>query len=154
MKLSILTIASAFSVILGSLASLSARAPSQRQQPELVKDRQQLIRERKRPGMMGGRRQILQSSQESLNAGVIEGNVPEFMGEGQEARSYSAKTIQSRTRFMGHPRLCGSLHTRNALILVRKFGFPSTQASDRLPGSETRGSGRIVGNTEVILSPD
>lgn len=94
MKSSILTVASAFSVMLGSLAPLSARAPSQKQQPELVNDRQQLIREGKLPGRMGGRRQILQTSQDSLNAGVIEGNVPKFMSEGQEARGYFAKRIQ------------------------------------------------------------
>ena len=94
MKSSILTIASAFSVILGSLAPLSARAPSQKRQPELIKDRQQLIREGKLPGTMGRHREILQTSQDSLKAGVIKGSVPDLMDEGQEARGYFAKTIQ------------------------------------------------------------
>jgi hypothetical protein len=79
MKSSILTIASAFFVILGSLAPLCVRRPSQKQQPGLVKDRQRLIREGKSPGMMGGRRQILQTLQESLNARVIEGSALDLM---------------------------------------------------------------------------
>ena len=88
MKSSILTIASAFLGTLGSLAHLFAQAPS-----ELVKDGQQLVREGNLPGMMGRHRQILQTSQDSLNAGVIEGSAPELMDEGQEARGYLAKTI-------------------------------------------------------------
>jgi polar amino acid transport system substrate-binding protein len=94
MKSAIPTIASAFFAILGSLAPLFAQAPSQQQEPELVKDGPQLIREGKLPRIMGRHREILQTSQDSLNAGVIEGSVPDLMDERREARGYFAKTIQ------------------------------------------------------------
>jgi polar amino acid transport system substrate-binding protein len=94
MKSSILTIASAFLVILGSLAPLFAQERSHQQQSELVIDRHQLMREGILPGRMAGHRQILQSSQYSLNSGAPAGNVPKFMGEGQEAPGHFEKTIE------------------------------------------------------------
>jgi len=47
MKLTIGAITSALLVILGSLAPLFAQAPAQQQQPEFVKQGQQLMREGK-----------------------------------------------------------------------------------------------------------
>jgi tetratricopeptide (TPR) repeat protein len=92
MKVTIGTIASALLVI-GSLAPLFAQAPAQQQQPEFVKQGQQLMREGKPEEALALYRQILQTSPDSLAANIAAGSVLDLMGKGEEARKYFTKAI-------------------------------------------------------------
>jgi tetratricopeptide (TPR) repeat protein len=93
MKATIGTIASALLVILGSLAPLFAQAPAQQQQPEFVKQGQQLMREGKLEEALALYRQTLQTSPDSLAANIAAGSVLDLMGKGEEARRYFTKAI-------------------------------------------------------------
>jgi tetratricopeptide (TPR) repeat protein len=93
MKLTIGAITSALLVILGSLAPLFAQAPAQQQQPEFVKQGQQLMREGKLQEALALYRQTLQTSPDSLAANVAAGSVLDLMGNGEEARKYFTKAI-------------------------------------------------------------
>ena len=94
MKVPIGTISSALLVILGSLAALFAQAPAQQQQPEFVKQGQQLMREGKLEDALALYRQILQTSPDSLGANIAAGSALDLMGKGQEARKYFTKAIE------------------------------------------------------------
>jgi len=94
MKLTIGAITSALLVILGSLAPLFAQAPAQQQQPEFVKQGQQLMREGKLQEALALYRQTLQTSPDSLAANVAAGSVLDLMGNGEEARKYFTKAIE------------------------------------------------------------
>jgi hypothetical protein len=74
MKVTIGAIALAWLVILGSLAPLFAQAPAQQQQPEFVKQGQQLMREGKLQEALALCRQTLQTSPDSLAANLAAGN--------------------------------------------------------------------------------
>jgi tetratricopeptide (TPR) repeat protein len=81
--------------ICSSLAPLSAQAPAaQQQQPEFVKQGQQLIREGKPDNALALYRKTLQTSPDSIPANVAAGSVLDLMGKGDEARKYFSKAIE------------------------------------------------------------
>jgi tetratricopeptide (TPR) repeat protein len=81
--------------LLFSAATLLAQAPSsQREQPEFIKQGQQLMREGKLDAALALYRQTLQTSQDSLPANIAAGSVLDLMGQGEEARQYLGKAIQ------------------------------------------------------------
>ena len=87
-------IASAWLLIVGSLAPVFAQAPAQQQQPpEFVKLGQQLMREGKLEEALALYRQTLQTSPNSVLANVAAGSVLDLMGNGAEARKYLTKAI-------------------------------------------------------------
>jgi tetratricopeptide (TPR) repeat protein len=92
MKLTIGTISSALLVILGS-APLFGQAPAQQEQPEFVKQGQQLMRDGKLQDALALYRQTLQTSPNSVPANIAAGSVLDLMGSGEEARKYFTKAI-------------------------------------------------------------
>lgn len=70
MKVTMAPITSALLVILGSLAPLFTQAPAQQQQPEFVKQGQQLMREGKPEEALALYRQTLQTSPNSVPANI------------------------------------------------------------------------------------
>jgi tetratricopeptide (TPR) repeat protein len=72
---------------------LLAQAPAQRQQPEFIRQGQQLMREGKLDEALALYRQTLQSMPLSLPANVAAGSVLDLMGKGEEARKYFQKAI-------------------------------------------------------------
>src|SRR5438477_11753675 len=93
MKLILRPIALGIIVILLSTASVLAQAPAQQQQPEFVKQGQQLMREGKPEEALALYRQTLQTSPNSVPANLAAGSVLETMGTGDEAREYLTKSI-------------------------------------------------------------
>jgi tetratricopeptide (TPR) repeat protein len=94
MKLTINAITLAWLLILGSLPPLFAQAPAQQQQqPEFVKQGQQLMREGKPEDALALYRQTLQTSPDSVPANIAAGSVLDLMGKGEEARRYFTKAI-------------------------------------------------------------
>jgi thioredoxin-like negative regulator of GroEL len=72
-----------------------AQAPgTEQQQPEFIKQGQQLMREGKLDEALALYRQTLQTSPNSLPANIAAGSVMDLMGQGEEARQYFAKAIQ------------------------------------------------------------
>lgn len=87
---------SAFVAFYGFPASMLAQvaqAPSQRQQPEFIKQGQQLMREGKLEEALVLYRQTLQASPLSFPANIAAGNVLDLLGRGAEARKYFQKAI-------------------------------------------------------------
>src|SRR5215470_5526578 len=82
-----------FSLVPPSLLAQGAQAPAQRQQPEFIRQGQQLMREGKLEGALALYRQTLQASPQSLTANIAAGNVLDLMGKGEEARKYFQKAI-------------------------------------------------------------
>ena len=80
-------------LILFSPAALLAQAPARRQQPEFIKQGQQLMREGKLEEALALYRQTLQSSPVSLPANIAAGDVLDLMGKGEDARKYFQKAI-------------------------------------------------------------
>src|SRR5215469_14788814 len=77
-----------------SVFAQAAQAPAQRQQqPEFIKQGQQLMREGKLEEALALYRQNLQASPLSLPANVAAGNVLDLLGKGEEARKYFLKAI-------------------------------------------------------------
>jgi tetratricopeptide (TPR) repeat protein len=74
-------------------AALFAQAPAQRQQPEFIKQGQQLMREGKLEEALALFRKTLQSLPVSLAANIAAGDVLDLMGKGEEARPYFQKAI-------------------------------------------------------------
>ena len=74
-------------------ASLFAQAPAQRQQPEFIKQGQQLMHEGKFEEALALYRKTLESSPDSLPANIAAGDVLDLMGKGEEARKYFQKVI-------------------------------------------------------------
>ncbi len=93
MKLILRPIALRIIVILLSTASVLAQAPAQQQQPEFVKQGQQLMREGKPEEALALYRQTLQTSPNSVPANLAAGSVLDIMGKGEEAREYFTKAI-------------------------------------------------------------
>lgn len=75
-------------------ASLFAQAPAQQQQPEFVKQGQQLIREGKPDEALALYRKTLQTTPDSVPANIAAGSVLDLMGKGEEARKYFSKAIE------------------------------------------------------------
>jgi tetratricopeptide (TPR) repeat protein len=93
MKATIRTLSFAV-VLLTSVTSLFAQAPAaQREQPEFIKQGQQLMRAGKLEDALALYRQTLQSSPLSLPANAAAGSVLDLMGRGEEARKYFQKAI-------------------------------------------------------------
>lgn len=82
-------------VSLASSASLFAQAPTQRQQPEFMKQGQELMRQGKLEEALALYRQTLKTSPDSLPANIAAGSVLDLMGKGEEARKYFQKAIES-----------------------------------------------------------
>ena len=95
MKATFAMIPQAFLVLSVFVAPALAQAPgSQQQQPEFIKQGQQLMREGKLDDALALYRQTLQTSQDSLPANIAAGSVLDLMGQGEEARQYLGKAIQ------------------------------------------------------------
>jgi tetratricopeptide (TPR) repeat protein len=90
----IAVIALALSTISSLPVPLSAQGPAQQQQPEFVKQGQQLIREGKLQEALGLYQRTLQTSPDSLPAIVATGSVLDLMGRGDEARKYFSRAIE------------------------------------------------------------
>src|SRR5207247_4767669 len=82
MKLILRPIALLIIVILLSTASVLAQAPAQQQQPEFVKQGQQLMRAGKPEEALALYRQTLQTSPDSVPANLAAGSVLDIMGKG------------------------------------------------------------------------
>src|SRR5207247_3972271 len=93
MKLTLRPVASGIMVVLLSITPVLAQAPDQQQQPEFVKQGQQLMREGKLEEALALYRQTLQTSPNSVPANIAAGSVLDVMGKGEEARKYFAKAI-------------------------------------------------------------
>jgi tetratricopeptide (TPR) repeat protein len=75
-------------------ASSSAQASGQQQQPEFVKQGQQLIREGKPDDALTLYRKTLQTTPDSVPANIAAGSVLDLMGNSNEARRYFSKAIE------------------------------------------------------------
>ena len=76
--------------------ALFAQAPGgQQQQPEFIKQGQQLMREGKLEDALALYRQTLQTSPDSRPANIAAGGVLDLMGRGEEARKYFQKAIDT-----------------------------------------------------------
>ena len=95
MKVVLGAIPRAFMLSLAFSAPLSAQAPGQQQQPEFVKQGQQLIREGKPEEALALYRKTLQASPDSVPANIGAGSVLDLMGKGKEARKYFAKAFET-----------------------------------------------------------
>jgi tetratricopeptide (TPR) repeat protein len=93
MKATIGAIVSVLFLLFSSLASF-AQASGQQQQPEYVKQGQQLIREGKPQEALELYQRTLQTSPDSIPANVAAGSVLDLMGKGEEARKYFSKAIE------------------------------------------------------------
>jgi tetratricopeptide (TPR) repeat protein len=95
MKATVSIILRAIFVLLVFVAPVLAQAPGgQQEQPEFIKQGQQLMREGKLDAALALYRQTLQTSQDSLPANTAAGSVLDLMGQGEEARQYFGKAIQ------------------------------------------------------------
>ncbi|MGB7024008.1 MAG: tetratricopeptide repeat protein, partial [Candidatus Acidiferrales bacterium] len=95
MKATIRILFSVAVVLLASVASPFAQVPAQRQQPEFMKQGQQLMRQGKLEEALALYRQTLKTSPDSLPANIAAGSVLDLMGRGEEARTYFQKAIES-----------------------------------------------------------
>jgi tetratricopeptide (TPR) repeat protein len=95
MRASLAVIPRAFLVLSASLAAVLAQTPgTQQQQPEFIRQGQQLMREGKLGDALALYRKTLQTSPLSVPANIAAGSVLDLMGQGEEARKYLAKAIQ------------------------------------------------------------
>lgn len=76
-----------------SLLAQTAQAPGQRQQPEFIRQGQQLMRDGKLEEALALYRQTLQSQPLSLPANIAAGNVLDLLGRNAEARKYFQRAI-------------------------------------------------------------
>jgi tetratricopeptide (TPR) repeat protein len=83
----------ALTALLVSEAALFAQFPGQQQQPEFVRQGQQLMREGKMEEALALYRQSLHTSPDSLPANIAAGSVLDLMGRGEEARKYFQQAI-------------------------------------------------------------
>lgn len=83
-------------LVFGSITTLSAQAPdSPQQQPEFIKQGQQLMRQGKFDEALVLYRKTLENSPNSVAADIAAGSVLDLMGLGEEAREYLTKGIES-----------------------------------------------------------
>jgi tetratricopeptide (TPR) repeat protein len=95
MKATIAFIPRAFLVLSASLAPLLAQTPGNpQQQPEFIRQGQQLMREGKLDDALALYRKTLQTSPLSVPANIAAGSVLDLLGQGEEARKYFAKAIE------------------------------------------------------------
>ena len=95
MKATIAVISRTFLVLSFSLAPLLAQTPgSQQQQPEYIRQGQQLMREGKLDDALALYRKTLETSPNSVPANIAAGSVLDLMGRGEEARKYFVKAIE------------------------------------------------------------
>jgi tetratricopeptide (TPR) repeat protein len=95
MKATIAVITGAILTLLAALTPLRAQTPgSQQQQPEYIRQGQQLMREGKFDEALTLYRKTLETSPNSVPANIAAGNVLDLMGQGEEARKYLAKAIE------------------------------------------------------------
>jgi tetratricopeptide (TPR) repeat protein len=86
----------AFLVVSVSLAPLLAQTPgSQQQQPEFMRQGQQLMREGKLDDALALYRRTLEASPNSVAANIAAGSVLDLQGRGQEGRKYFARGIEA-----------------------------------------------------------
>src|SRR5438105_2614033 len=112
MKLILRPIALGIIVILLSTASVLAQAPAQQQQPEFVKQGQQLMREGKPEEALALYRQTLQTSPNSVPANLAAGSVLDIMGKGEEARAGPHRGSARRPSRSAKACCCGKGHPR------------------------------------------
>jgi tetratricopeptide (TPR) repeat protein len=94
-KATVAVIPRAFLVLSAFLAPLLAQTPgSPQQQPEFIRQGQQLLREGKLDDALALYRKTLQISPNSVPANIAAGSVLDVMGQGEQARNYLAKAIQ------------------------------------------------------------
>jgi len=92
MRATIAVIPRAFLIFSAMLAPLLAQTPgSQRQQPEFIRQGQQLMREGKLDDALALYLKTLQTSTTSVPANIAAGSVLDLKGQGDEARKYFAK---------------------------------------------------------------
>src|SRR5438876_3354571 len=91
MKLTLRPVASGIMVVLLSITPVLAQAPAQQQQPEFVKQGQQLMREGKPEEALSLYRQTLQTSPDSVLANIAAASVLDTMGKGEESCKYFAE---------------------------------------------------------------
>jgi tetratricopeptide (TPR) repeat protein len=96
MKATVAIIYRAVLVLSVSLAPLLAQTPgSQQQQPEFIKQGQQLMREGKLDDALALYRETLKTSPTSVPANIAAGSILDLKGQGEEARKYFAKAIEN-----------------------------------------------------------
>ena len=93
MRKNILAIPTVIALLLSTGATLRAQERGQ-QQPEFIRQGQQLMRQGKLEDALAVYRQTLQTSPDSLPANAAAGNVLDLMGRGEEARKYFQKAIE------------------------------------------------------------
>jgi len=79
--------------LLTPLVHVYGQASGQQQQPEFIKQGQQLLREGKRDEALALYRRTLETSPDSVPANIAAGSVLDLMQKGDEARKYFAKAI-------------------------------------------------------------
>jgi len=84
----------AFLVVSASLAPLLAQTPGSQQQPEFMRQGQQLMREGKLDDALALYRRTLEASPNSLPAHIAAGSVLDLQGRGEEGRKYFARGIE------------------------------------------------------------
>src|SRR5438552_11137511 len=95
MKVTMAIFPRAFLVVSASLAPLLAQTPgSQQQQPEFIRQGQQLMREGKLDDALALYRRTLETSPNSVAANIAAGSVLDLQGRGQEGRKYFARGIE------------------------------------------------------------
>jgi len=94
MKWIVRALALACVVFLANPTALMAQAPAQQQQPEFIKQGQQLIRQGKPDDALQLYQNVLKTTPNSIPANIAAGSVLDVMGKGEEARKYFGKAIQ------------------------------------------------------------
>jgi tetratricopeptide (TPR) repeat protein len=95
MKTTVAVICRALLVLSVSLPVLAQTPGGQQQQPEFIKQGQELMREGKLDDALVLYRKTLETSPNSVPANIAAGNVLDLMGRGEEARKYFTKGIES-----------------------------------------------------------
>src|SRR5438046_8668190 len=93
MKLTLRPVASGIMVVMLSITPVLAQAPAQQQQPEFVKQGQQLMRAGTPEEALALYRQTLQTSPDSVPANITAGSVHATTGNGEQERNYFTKAI-------------------------------------------------------------
>jgi tetratricopeptide (TPR) repeat protein len=95
MKATAAVILRVFLTVSAAFTPLLAQTPSsQQQQPEFIKQAQQLMRDGKMDDALALYRKTLLMSPDSVPANIAAGSVFDLMGQGEEARKYFVKAIQ------------------------------------------------------------
>lgn len=95
MKATLRTLPRLLIFLLSAAAAVSAQTPGQQQQPEFIRQGQQLMRDGKLQEALDLYRQTLKTAPDSLPANIAAGSALDVMGRGEEARKYFQKAIES-----------------------------------------------------------